>query len=292
MKTARSIDDPSIGILQNTFCHIPSVTPAFESKLWKAGIQSWGQAHGIPEDGASEAKRKLLNMYAARSARELHNLNVDFFSEGLPAAEHWRLFPEFRDHIAYVDIETTGLSAGWDKITTIALYDGRRIRWYVNGENLTQFKRDIGEYKLIVTYNGKCFDVPFLRAFFNMNLEMAHIDLRYVLKSLGYSGGLKGCERRLGIDRGDLEDVDGFFAVLLWDEFKKKRSKKALETLLAYNIQDVMNLEKLLVIAYNKKIGETPFSRGRRLGAPKQPSVPFKADAATIRRIKREISTF
>ena len=31
--------------------------------------------------------------------------------------------------------------------------------------------------------------------------------------SLGFKGGLKGCERQLGLDRGNLKDIDGFFAV-------------------------------------------------------------------------------
>jgi len=56
--------------------------------------------------------------------------------------------------------------------------------------------------------------------------------LRYVLKSLGYSGGLKSCEKALGLDRGDLDGVDGYFAVLLWRDYQKKHNEKALETLL------------------------------------------------------------
>jgi hypothetical protein len=34
-----------------------------------------------------------------------------------------------------------------------------------------------------------------------------------------------------------LIDVDGFFAVLLWWDFKRNKNQKALETLLAYNIR-------------------------------------------------------
>ena len=39
-------------------------------------------------------------------------------------------------------------------------------------------------------------------------MNYAQIDLRYVLYSLGYRGGLKGCERQLGMDRGNLSDID------------------------------------------------------------------------------------
>src|SRR6185503_9998921 len=115
----------------------------------------------------------------------------------LPTNQHWRLASDFRRSIAYLDIETTGLGYG-DMITTIAIYDGSNILHYINGQNLSDFKRDIQAYNLLVTYNGKCFDVPFIERFFNIRLDHAHIDLRYVLKSLGYTGGLKACERQLG----------------------------------------------------------------------------------------------
>jgi hypothetical protein len=55
--------------------------------------------------------------------------------------------------------------------------------------------------------------------------------------------------------------------------------------LLAYNIQDVVNLEKLMVTAYNLKIRATPFYR-HRLPEPLSPEIPFDADAATIEKIK------
>ncbi len=42
-----------------------------------------------------------------------------------------------------------------------------------------------------------------------------------------------------------MADVDGFFAILLWQEYKNRQNRKALETLLSYNIQDAVNLEYL-----------------------------------------------
>ena len=116
----------------------------------------------------------------------------------MPANQSWRLFPEFRDSTAYLDIETTGLDRQFNKITTIAIYDGHKIKAYVNGQNLDNFIEDIQQYKVIVTYNGKSFDIPFIETFFNISLNHAQIDLRYVLYSLGFRGGLKGVERQFG----------------------------------------------------------------------------------------------
>ena len=118
-------------------------------------------------------------------------------------------------------------------------------------------------------------------------MNHAQIDLRYVLYSLGFRGGLKGVERQLGNDRGDLRDVDGFFAVLLWDEYQKSDDQKVLDTLLAYNVQDTVTLENLMVTAYNRKLQQTPFYEKLLIDDSAPPPVnPFRVDMETIDRIK------
>jgi uncharacterized protein YprB with RNaseH-like and TPR domain len=230
--------------------------------------------------------RSTLACHVRKSADELDGGNAAYFEERLPPAEHWRMFSEFRRSAAYLDIETTGLSPAFNAITTIALFDGSRIRYYVQGRNLEDFADDVLNFKLVITYNGKCFDIPFIERSFGIEIRAAHIDLRYVLRSLGYKGGLKGCEKQLGIDRGDLDGVDGYFAVLLWHDFVENGNELALETLLAYNIEDVVNLESLMVSAYNMKVGRTPFAGSLAFESPMSPALPFKPDRRTIDRIR------
>jgi len=213
--------------------------------------------------------------------------NLQHFSGSLPSGLHWRLFPDFRDSVAYLDIETTGLDSWENSITTIALYDGKKISTYVQGENLRNFVTDIEKFSVLVTYNGKCFDVPFIEWYLKIRLNQVHIDLRYVLRSLGYSGGLKRCEYQLGMDRGDLQGLDGYFAVLLWEEYQKTRDRKALETLLAYNIEDVVNLEQLMIMAFNLKLRDTPFASTLGIEMPARPEIPMRADVGVIQRVKR-----
>ena len=205
----------------------------------------------------------------------------------MPSKQFWRFFPEFRESTAYLDIETTGLDSWGNTITTIALYDGKSIFTYVQGQNLEDFKRDIKRYKVLITYNGRCFDVPFLENYFRIKLNQVHIDLRYLLRSLGYAGGLKGCEKKAGIDREELAGLDGYSAVLLWNDYQRNKNPKSLETLLAYNIQDVVNLEFLMVLSYNLKLKETPFVQSYQITSPKQPEISFKADKRIIEGIKR-----
>ncbi len=278
-------------MIRNTFCHIPGIGTGTEESLWDRGVRSWDDVLRASDADLRSLTRKEIRGPIERSQRELERRNPHYFAETLPSNQHWRLFSRFQDSVAYVDIETTGLDFS-STITTIALYDGQSVFHYINGRNLPEFKRRIKQYKVIVTYNGKCFDVPFLERSFGLKMDQVHIDLRYLLKSLGYSGGLKGCEAQLGIERGELEGIDGFFAVHLWYEYKRHGNERALETLLAYNIEDVLNLEQLLTIAYNKKLQETPFHRSHTLKPPKGKPNPFNADARTIRTIKQRIYAY
>ncbi len=93
----------------------------------------------------------------------------------------------------------------------------------------------------------------------------------------------------MGIARPDLEDIDGYFAIFLWDDFQRNKNQKALETLLTYNIHDTVNLEKLMVLAYNLKLKDTPFLDTHQIPIPPQPVIPFKADRDTIERIKKRL---
>ena len=272
-------------MLKNTFCHIPGISLAVEQRLWSAGIDCWDTA--LKADRLALPRRALtaFSQYLYASLAHLESSNPQHFAIALHANQHWRLFPEFRHTIAYLDIETTGLGYG-NTITTIVLYDGQRMRHYVQGDNLHAFPHDIREYSTVVTYNGKSFDVPFIERCLRIKMPHTHIDLRYVLRSLGYTGGLKSCERQLGLERQELADVDGFFAVLLWQEFKRKNDHRALETLLAYNATDAVHLETLMVQAYNLKLYDTPFRNSHQLATPDVPVIPFTADQETIGRLK------
>jgi uncharacterized protein YprB with RNaseH-like and TPR domain len=275
-------------MIRNTFCHIPRISLRREAEFWNNGIHSWQDLLDADSLPMSKKMRDHLINHLEESAGSLQQGDSHYFADGLATKEHWRLFPDFRHSMAYLDIETTGMDSWNHAITTIALYDGSEIHTYIQGENLPEFKRDIRKYEVIVSYNGKCFDVPFLQNYFQFHIDHAHIDLRYVLKSLGYSGGLKSCERQMGISRHDLEGVGGAFAVLLWREYERTQNLRALETLLAYNIQDVLSLEVLLAEAYNLKILNTPFKVSHRLPIPVSPAIPYSPDVELIERLKEE----
>jgi uncharacterized protein YprB with RNaseH-like and TPR domain len=273
-------------MLQNTFIHIQGIGPKTEQRLWDSGFMDWNYFSGDLPIPIPPGRKYFLEKGIEESKKHLANRNPSHFSKLLTSNQSWRIFPEFRESTVYLDIETTGLDRHFNDITTIAIYDGESIQTYVQGQNLEDFIEDIQKYKVIVTYNGKSFDIPFIEHYFNIGLDQAHIDLRYVLFSLGFRGGLKGCERQLGMDRGDLSDIDGFFAVLLWDEFQRTGDQKALDTLLAYNIQDTITLENLMVTTYNMKLRQTPFYDTHLIEDPILPVNPYNADLETVYKIK------
>lgn len=279
-------------MLQNTFQHLPGVGAKTEVALWNQYIRCWEDLLASDSTHRPPLKnRAAIRKSLEESVIQLQDGNVRYFQDRLPTGLHWRLFPEFREKVVYLDIETDGLDAACGRITTIALFDGKNVSCYIQGHNMDAFAADIMQYDLIITYNGKCFDIPFIENSLQITLNQAQIDLRYVLASLGIKGGLKQCEITLGIGRGNLADLDGFFAVLLWREYQRNRSRKALETLLAYNVADAVNLEKLMVMAYNRKVQTIPFSDVPDIPPPREPVNPYSADPAVISRVRRMAST-
>ena len=270
-------------MLTNTFIHIQGIGLKTEADLWQAGTLEWNDFLIRRPDTISPARSAYI-VDALEESRDYLPTHPQYFTGLLPASQHWRIFPHFRDKTVYLDIETTGLSDSCD-ITTIALYDGQTIKYYIQGENLADFAVDILTYDVLVSYNGKSFDVPVIERFFNIHLDMAHIDLRYVLNALGFKGGLKGCEKQLGLSRGELDGVNGYMAVLLWNYYQQTGEHRALETLLAYNIMDTVNLELLLVEAYNRNLATTPFQKNLALPQPSQPIIPFAPDPELIARL-------
>ena len=278
-------------MLRNTFCHIPRVGAATERKYWSGGLRRWDDAGGDAAGGVLGTKAAWVRQFLDESGRRLDAGDAKWFDERLPSGEAWRLYPDFRHRAAYVDIETTGLGFGDDHITSIALCGGGRVKTYVHGVNLEEFQDDILDFGLLVTFNGKCFDVPFMEREFGMRFDMAHVDLRYVLKKAGLSGGLKRIEHRLGLGRDDLEGVDGFFAVILWNEYQATGDPAALETLLAYNAADVVGLETLWAHAYNTLLADTPFG-GAKVEPGPVAGIPHTPDRALVDRLRRRHGLF
>ncbi len=232
--------------------HVHGIGYATERKLWADGITTWDEFFSM-KSGLDLRPHfiKRLEEGLSTSIDHLSEANHRFFRRQLPTRESWRAYEEFRDSVAFLDIETTGLETESGEITVIGLYDGARMSSYLE-DDLERFPRDLEQYKLIVTFNGSSFDLPFIRRTFpELRLHQIHIDLRHVLRRLGLRGGLKAIERQVGIERTPAtREVRGWDAVYLWRRYLKG-DEEALNVLLQYNKEDVVNLKALVEMAYD-----------------------------------------
>jgi uncharacterized protein len=257
-------------MLRHTFIHLPGIGPHRERKLWDQGILDWNcfleaAANGVLSHKTCEATVALVH----RSVEAIAAGDPRFFHAHLPSREAWRLYTEFDDRACFLDIETTGLSSDYDKVTTIGALGNGKLALFVQGVNLDQFPAYIQQFPLLVTFNGSQFDVPFLRAHFpRARLDQAHIDLRFVFHTLGYRGGLKVVERNLGLHRDHaIQGVDGFEAVRLWHCYRRG-DRAALMKLAFYNLTDVVNLVELMDIAVGRKLLQGTFPAGMLTAKP------------------------
>lgn len=152
---------------------------------------------------------------------------------------------------AYLDIETTGLSPSYSEITVIGIYiysgyDTRFVQLVGKDVTVNNLLEVLEGVSIIYTYNGSRFDLPFIYCRLGTDLAklFCHRDLMYDCWRNNLYGGFKRVEVQLGIERR-LKEVDGSEAVRLWWRYVDYFDLDALNTLLEYNKEDVLNLKTL-----------------------------------------------
>jgi hypothetical protein len=145
--------------------------------------------------------------------------------------------------IGYLDIETSFRS----EVTVVGILRGDRglvqlIGRAITREGLEEIFRGLDT---LCTFNGESFDLPVLRREFGVGLleRFRSADLSLECRRQGIRGGLKRIEMGLQIPRR-LRGIGGYDAMVLWDRWENG-DRAALETLLEYNADDVVNLATL-----------------------------------------------
>lgn len=226
-----------------------------ERALWDSGCLTWADAlNGINDLPFGAASRDIVRMVLNKSVEALETKEHQFFTKALGTANAWRAWPHFKEQCVYLDIETDGGQSG-SSITTIGIYDGNEFEVFVKDQNLENFRDRISDFGMMVTFFGLGFDIPMIKKrFSNLPLDHIHLDLCPTLRDVGIKGGLKKIEKELGIARGeDTDGLSGRDAITLWRRYDRFGDQKALDTLIAYNREDVVNLVVLAQIAYDKK---------------------------------------
>ncbi len=235
-------------MITNSFIFLERIGDKLEQNIWKNGIYDWDSflrrknIKGLARHRKLYYNRKILN---ARKA--LYNFDSSYFLELLPQAEMWRLYEFFKEDAVFLDIETTGLDRDNDDITVFGLYDGLNTKIMIKGINLdfNALKKELQKYKIIVTFNGASFDLPFIEKIYPGILpKIPNFDVKSVTDRLGLKGGLKYIEKLLGIKRTEI--VDKFYggdALTLWRMYRATGDDYYLNLLIEYNEYDIINLK-------------------------------------------------
>ena len=241
-------------MIRNTFVLLNGIGPCRERSLWSRGVLSWKEfldENRIP--GISDGRKNQMDCRLLEANERLRARDSEYFADNIPRKELWRCLSDFGESVAFLDIETTGISFH-SPITVVGVFDGRRIHSLVRGQNLTRANLQgmLSGASMIVTFNGSSFDMPMIEAQFPGAVPgVPHVDLKHALRRLGYAGGLKNIERELGIERDRrVEYMTGEDAVYLWRLWERKGKKNALDLLVEYNAEDCRNLKTLASFAY------------------------------------------
>jgi uncharacterized protein YprB with RNaseH-like and TPR domain len=169
---------------------------------------------------------------------------------------------------AFLDTETTGLAGGSGTVAFLVgvgviSSGGFELKQYFLREPaeeasmLAALANDLARFDVLVTYNGKSFDVPLLETRFTMNRRKApftrlkHVDLLYGARRL-WRLKLESCrlqeleKRILGHERVD--DVGGGFIPNLYFDYLRNGDAAPLEPVLLHNAIDILSLACLTAI--------------------------------------------
>ena len=170
------------------------------------------------------------------------------------------------EDIMFFDIETTGLSSWKSGLYLIGLLtydDGWKLIQYFCEDVadevtvLENFFTLLSSKKVLISFNGDGFDIPFLAHMTEQyglpctfdGVESYDIlkKIRPLKKLLGLENmKLKTCEKFLGINREDR--FSGGELINVYFQWQKDRSQDLLDCLLLHNFEDIENMPNVLPI--------------------------------------------
>lgn len=250
-------------MITNSFIFLERIGSKAEQNIWKDNIHDWdGFLKAKNIKGLSMQRKLYYDRRIMQARKALYNFDSGYFAKLLPKSQMWRLYDFFREDAVFLDIETTGLNRSDDDITVFGIYDGINTKTMIKGINLDYgaLKDELQKYKLIVTFNGSSFDLPFIEKMHNGLIpKIPHFDVRSLTSKLGLKGGLKNIEKILGIKRNPaVEKFYGGDALTLWKMYRATGDDYYLKLLVEYNEYDTINLK---IVAENciKKMKEILF---------------------------------
>lgn len=244
-------------MLVSTFKYLPGIRRDSEAKLWRQGI--------LTLDDLLQNESKQADLFGGSDSplvakikvftSVIQNRDFEALSTLLNSEDYYRVALAFPDDTIFLDIETTGLSRFYDKITLIGWKFRSSYGAYIRGGDPSEMLSAIERAYVVVTYNGTLFDLPFVQKEFpKVQLPPIHVDLRYLTKRVGLTGGQKAVEEAIGVFRSEsVKAVEGEFAPVLWAQYRRGNIA-ALKRLIQYNHADVHGLSAILDVAAQRML--------------------------------------
>lgn len=257
-------------MLQHTFQHLSGITQRREQELWARGVLHWRELVAVlqPQPSLFDSGRDVGATDVARaieaSFKALASKDVAFFEKHLDRREHYRICLAFPAETLFLDIETTGLSRYYDHITVIGWSLGSEYGFFVKSQDDSGLRSALARAKAVVTFNGTLFDLPFVKHELPAyELPSVQVDLRFLGKRVGLTGGQKDIERQLGVARElELKDLAGESAPILWSEYTRG-NLDALRLLLEYNAADIGGMRQIFDEVANRALSAQGFPLSR-----------------------------
>jgi uncharacterized protein len=263
-------------MIKSTFQCFDGIGDNGEARLWRDGCLCWRDFRNGAADCLSISKQERVLAQLGQAEAAYAGGALDWFLNRLKGPAALRVLHDFMSDALFLDIETTGLGPN-AQVTSVATWRDGEAKCFVRGFNLDDFLAELATAKLLVTYNGKRFDLPFLRRHYGLDLDVPHLDIMYPLRALGYRGGLKVCENRLGFRRQYSSGIDGAEAVYLWRAWRMNQDTDALRSLVVYNIEDTYSLAWIAARILPQSIPDCPI----KISDITTPSAPDMSEALT-----------
>lgn len=170
---------------------------------------------------------------------------MDVMVNMFPVGTRARVVSDRLEKTLFFDIETDGVAPPRAHVTLIASSMNGVERVFVRGVDLLEFLELWNKAEVIVSFNGKHFDVPILMREFGLSRIPAHVDLLDEARHYGLKGGLKAIEGRIGFRREENDCCNGLEAVEFWRRCRDEGNVESLTALMRYNLDDVRSLVAL-----------------------------------------------
>ncbi len=235
-------------MIKKSFIFLNGMTCKKEKQLWLQNINDWDKFINTKKiKGISIKRKEEYNKELINAKNYLINNELEIFRK-FPSKELWRLYEYYKDQCIFLDIE---IGSNSKDIILIGLFDGINTKIMVKNYNLDKkvLLDELKKYKLLITYNGKSFDIPIIEKYFGLNIDILHIDLKHCCLKLGLNGGLKEIEKILNLKRpsnlyGKPYDT--------YKTFVASQDREYLDLLIKYNEEDIINLKAIIEYCYRE----------------------------------------